>query len=271
MKIIAYSPRAEPGEAAALGVTLVGSLDEIFARSDYVSLHNRLDASTRGLIQDRHFRLMKPKAYFINVARGEITDQAALVAALKEGRIAGAGLDVFEHEPVPLGDPILSAPERDPHAALAAVHARRRAAHHGDDRRGHAARGEGTRPGECRQSGRAFARGVPGEARAVLRRRYVAKRSAMMARLEFNPPQVDARTPSPLAGEGGAKRRMRGRVRNAEHFVVSIQADAARSQRRTWRPVEPTPHPSLLRKDTFSRKGRRGSREGRRGQSVQQI
>ena len=110
MSIIAYSPRADASEAAAFGVKLVGSLDEVFARSDYVSLHNRLDASTRGLIQDRHFRLMKPKAYFINVARGEITDQAALIAALKERRIAGAGLDVFEHEPVPLDDPILSAP-----------------------------------------------------------------------------------------------------------------------------------------------------------------
>ena len=108
MEIIAYSPRAEPTEAERLGVRLVASLDDLFGTADFVSLHNRLDDTTRGLIVDRHFRLMKPTAYFVNVARGEIVDEAALVRALRERRIAGAGLDVFEHEPLPLGHPLLS-------------------------------------------------------------------------------------------------------------------------------------------------------------------
>jgi len=110
MRVIAYSPRADPSQAASLGVRLVASLDELFSSADFVSLHNRLDASTRGLIGARHFALMKPTAYFINVARGEIVDEAALVAALAERRIAGAGLDVFTREPLPLDDPLMKLP-----------------------------------------------------------------------------------------------------------------------------------------------------------------
>jgi len=106
MRIIAFSPRANPEEAAKLGVRLVASIDEIFREADFVSLHNRLDASTRGSIGAHHLRLMKPTAYFINVARGEIVDQAALVAALSGRWFAGAGLDVFEHEPLPKDDPL---------------------------------------------------------------------------------------------------------------------------------------------------------------------
>ena len=110
MAILAYSPHASQIEAAHLGVTLVESLDELFAASDFVSLHNRLDARTRGLITAAHLKRMKPSAYFINVARGEIVDQAALVTALRDGWIAGAGLDVFEHEPLPKDDPLVSLP-----------------------------------------------------------------------------------------------------------------------------------------------------------------
>jgi phosphoglycerate dehydrogenase-like enzyme len=106
MRILAFSPRASAEDAARLGVTLVPSLDDIFAQSDFVSLHNRLDASTRGMIGAHHLRLMKPTAYFINVARGEIVDQAALVEALRERWFAGAGLDVYEHEPLPKDDPL---------------------------------------------------------------------------------------------------------------------------------------------------------------------
>jgi phosphoglycerate dehydrogenase-like enzyme len=107
MRLIAYSPRASAKDAAKLGVTLVPTLDEIFAASDFVSLHNRLDASTRGLVTARHFGLMKPSAYFINVARGEIVDEHALIDTLANHRIAGAGLDVFEHEPLPAGHPLI--------------------------------------------------------------------------------------------------------------------------------------------------------------------
>ncbi|WEK51940.1 MAG: NAD(P)-dependent oxidoreductase [Candidatus Kaistia colombiensis] len=110
MTILAFSPRASQIEAAHLGVTLVESLDDLFAGSDFVSLHNRLDARTRGLVTAAHFRRMKPSAYFVNVARGEIVDQAALVTALRDGWIAGAGLDVFEHEPLPQDDPLVTLP-----------------------------------------------------------------------------------------------------------------------------------------------------------------
>jgi phosphoglycerate dehydrogenase-like enzyme len=108
MRLIAYSPRAELGEAQGLGVTLVSTLDELLATSDFVSLHNRLDASTRGMIGERDLRRLKPGAYFINVARGEIVDQAALARGLRERWFAGAGLDVFEHEPLGLDDPLLT-------------------------------------------------------------------------------------------------------------------------------------------------------------------
>jgi phosphoglycerate dehydrogenase-like enzyme len=108
MNLIAYSPRADPAEAHALGVTLVPTLHELLAVSDFVSLHNRLDARTRGTFGAREFALMKPTAYFINVARGEIVRQDEMVAVLRDHRIAGAGLDVFEHEPLAMDDPLLS-------------------------------------------------------------------------------------------------------------------------------------------------------------------
>jgi phosphoglycerate dehydrogenase-like enzyme len=106
MRILAFSPRANAEDAAGLGVTLVPTIDDIFREADFVSLHNRLDAKTRGMIGAQHLRLMKPTGYFINVARGEIVDQAALVKALQERWFAGAGLDVFEHEPLPKDDPL---------------------------------------------------------------------------------------------------------------------------------------------------------------------
>ncbi|MDQ0473990.1 NAD(P)-dependent oxidoreductase [Labrys wisconsinensis] len=107
MRLVAYSPRAAAADAARLGVTLVDSLDEVFRQADIVSLHVRLDERTRGSIGAAQLRLMKPTAYLVNVARGEIVDQAALVQALRERWFAGAGLDVFEHEPLPTDDPLL--------------------------------------------------------------------------------------------------------------------------------------------------------------------
>lgn len=106
MEIIAFSPHADAATAAALGVRLVPTLEELLAGADFVSLHNRLDARSRGLIGADQFARMKPGAYFINVARGEIVDKAALVAVLDSGRIAGAGLDVFDHEPLPPDHPL---------------------------------------------------------------------------------------------------------------------------------------------------------------------
>ena len=108
MRIIAFSPRACPETAAALGVTLVPNLRQLLAQSDFVSLHNRLEPHNRGFFGERELRSMKPTAYFINVARGELVQQNVLVRALRERWIAGAGLDVFEHEPLPKDDPLLS-------------------------------------------------------------------------------------------------------------------------------------------------------------------
>ena len=106
MRIVAYSPHADPAVARELGVELT-SLEAVLRQSDFVSLHCRLTESTRGLIGAEQLAILKPSVYFINVGRGELVDQAALAAALRERRIAGAGLDVFEVEPLPLDDPLL--------------------------------------------------------------------------------------------------------------------------------------------------------------------
>jgi phosphoglycerate dehydrogenase-like enzyme len=108
MKVIAYSPSADRAEAASLGVELVDSLERLFSESDFVSLHARLTDDKRGMIKRQHLRAMKPSAYFVNVARGELVDEPELVQVLKERRIAGAGLDVFEHEPLPVDHPLNS-------------------------------------------------------------------------------------------------------------------------------------------------------------------
>lgn len=107
MRLLAYSPSADPLLAEALGVELVADLDTLLRASDFVSLHCRLEDRTRGMLGSRELRLMKPTAYLINVARGELVDTKFLVLALRERWIAGAGLDVFETEPLPLTNPLL--------------------------------------------------------------------------------------------------------------------------------------------------------------------
>jgi phosphoglycerate dehydrogenase-like enzyme len=82
-------------------------MDYLLTHADFISLHCRLSPATRRMIGAAELALMKPTAYLINVARGEIIDQVALAAALRERRIAGAALDVFDHEPLPLDDPLL--------------------------------------------------------------------------------------------------------------------------------------------------------------------
>jgi glyoxylate reductase len=95
---IAYYGRRESPRAAELEATRL-DLDELLATSDVVSLHTPLTPETRHLIGARELGLMKPTATLVNTARGAVVDEAALVEALREGQIAGAGLDVFEHEP----------------------------------------------------------------------------------------------------------------------------------------------------------------------------
>src|SRR5205823_3011972 len=105
MRILAYSPHADPGVAQTLGTRLT-TLEEVLSESDFVSLHCRLTDDNRGLINRERLARMRPSAYLINVARGELIDQKALTEALQQRRIAGAGLDVFEHEPLPPDDPL---------------------------------------------------------------------------------------------------------------------------------------------------------------------
>lgn len=106
MRVIAYSPHADPEQARRLHVELT-SLDDLLRESDFVALHCRLTDETQGLVGARELALMKPTAYLINMARGPVVDQAALVEALRTRRIAGAGLDVFHTEPLPADDPLL--------------------------------------------------------------------------------------------------------------------------------------------------------------------
>jgi len=109
MKVIAWSQNLEAQTAAALGVTRVEK-DELFAASDVLSVHVVLGARTRGLVGARELALMKPAAILVNTARGPIVEEAALIDALRTGRIAGAGLDVYAQEPLPDGHPLRALP-----------------------------------------------------------------------------------------------------------------------------------------------------------------
>jgi phosphoglycerate dehydrogenase-like enzyme len=106
MQFIAHDPYADAKVAKELGVELV-PLDDVFRRADIVTVNCPLTDETKHLVNDARLALMKKTAYFINTARGPIVDQKALTKVLQEGRIAGAGLDVFEEEPTDPNDPIL--------------------------------------------------------------------------------------------------------------------------------------------------------------------
>jgi phosphoglycerate dehydrogenase-like enzyme len=106
MRFIAHDPFADPALARELGVALV-DLENLFREADFLSVSVPLNERTRRLVGARLIGLMKPSAYLINTARGPIVDQKALYQALSTGRIAGAGLDVFEVEPVPVDDQLL--------------------------------------------------------------------------------------------------------------------------------------------------------------------
>jgi D-3-phosphoglycerate dehydrogenase len=106
MKFIAHDPFADPKVAQDIGIELV-SLEDVFRMSDVLSVNCPLSAETHHIVNAERLALMKPTAYFINTARGPIVDQKALTKVLQEGRIAGAGLDVFEQEPTDPDDPLL--------------------------------------------------------------------------------------------------------------------------------------------------------------------
>jgi D-3-phosphoglycerate dehydrogenase / 2-oxoglutarate reductase len=106
MKVLAYDPYLSAAEIAGRGAEKV-ELDELMRRSDYVSINCPLTRESRGMIGAKQFALMQPHAFFITTARGFIHDEDALLDALKEKRIAGAGLDVWSKEPPPPEHPLL--------------------------------------------------------------------------------------------------------------------------------------------------------------------
>ncbi|HEX3680245.1 MAG TPA: phosphoglycerate dehydrogenase [Galbitalea sp.] len=105
MNVVAYDPYVTAARGQQLGVTLL-TLDELLKTSDFITIHMPKTPETTGMISTDQFAIMKPTAFIINVARGGLIDEDALYAALKSKRIAGAGLDVFVHEP-PLESPLL--------------------------------------------------------------------------------------------------------------------------------------------------------------------
>src|SRR5262249_37445018 len=105
MSVIAWSQNLTPEKCAEAGVGYV-SKDDLFRQSDFITIHVVLSQRSRGLVGAKELALMKPTAYLVNTSRGPIVDEAALLAALREKRIAGAGLDVFDIEPLPLDHPL---------------------------------------------------------------------------------------------------------------------------------------------------------------------
>jgi D-3-phosphoglycerate dehydrogenase len=106
MKVVAWSQNITPERAQAAGVDYAASKEEVLRQSDIVSIHIPLTPKSRALIGASELALMRPTAFLINTSRGPIVEEAALIAALRERRIAGAGLDVYDIEPLPLAHPL---------------------------------------------------------------------------------------------------------------------------------------------------------------------
>jgi D-3-phosphoglycerate dehydrogenase len=115
---LAHDPYLKPADVRGWNVELV-TLEDLCRRSDVVSMHALLNPATRGLFGEAQFRAMKPTAYFVNTSRGGTVNEAALIRALREGWIAGAGLDVLEEEPPRKDNPLLELPNvlLTPHTA----------------------------------------------------------------------------------------------------------------------------------------------------------
>jgi len=124
MRVVAYDPYLPPKVAEDMNVELM-ELNQLCEQADYISIHTPLTADTRGLIGDEQFNRMKKEAVIINTARGPVIDEQALIRALESGKIAGAGLDVLEHEPIPTDHPFLNMDQviLNPHAAWHSVEA----------------------------------------------------------------------------------------------------------------------------------------------------
>lgn len=110
MKVGVYDPYVKRETVEAMGYTYFDDLLEAMAAGDYVSLHMPSLPSTRGMISTEQFAAMKPTAFFLNAARGDVVDEEAMVEALEKGKIAGAGLDVLVEEPMPADHPLMKMP-----------------------------------------------------------------------------------------------------------------------------------------------------------------
>ncbi|GEM46125.1 2-hydroxyacid dehydrogenase [Deinococcus cellulosilyticus NBRC 106333 = KACC 11606] len=110
MNVVAWSQNLTEERASQIGVTLASSKEALLETSDVVSIHLVLGERTRGLLGEKELRCMKPSGLLINTSRAPIIQESALVRALQEGWIAGAGLDVFEQEPVPRDHPLRTLP-----------------------------------------------------------------------------------------------------------------------------------------------------------------
>ncbi|GAA1426769.1 D-2-hydroxyacid dehydrogenase family protein [Streptomyces thermospinosisporus] len=110
MRVSAWSQNLTKERADEVGVELAPSLKDLLSGSDFLTIHLKLSDRTRGLLGPAELALLKPTAYLVNTSRAAIVDQGALLAALHEGRIAGAGLDVFDVEPLPADHPMRTAP-----------------------------------------------------------------------------------------------------------------------------------------------------------------
>ena len=124
MRVLAYEIQPDPAHAQQHGIELV-ELDTLFRESDFISVHAPHTAETDKIVSRERLARMKPTAFLVNTARGGLVDEAALGDALREGRIAGAGLDVFEVEPLPAGSPLRDLPNvvLAPHCAGSAIDA----------------------------------------------------------------------------------------------------------------------------------------------------
>jgi phosphoglycerate dehydrogenase-like enzyme len=119
MQVIAWTYHPDPAKAEAVGLRYLPALSDVLQQADVISLHLRYSPDTERLIGAKELALMRPTALFINTARGQLVDQQALYEALRDGTIAGAGLDVFDQEPIDPHDPLLTLPNivLSPHTA----------------------------------------------------------------------------------------------------------------------------------------------------------
>lgn len=109
MDVVAWSQNLDPARAAEVGVRAV-SKKELFSESDVITLHYKLSERSRGLVGETELRMMRSSAILVNTSRGQLIQTSALITALQENRIGGAGLDVFDVEPLPADDPLRTAP-----------------------------------------------------------------------------------------------------------------------------------------------------------------